>query len=501
MFNTNQSTVAVRGHRTYQRPATVRTLLAARIADTGFIALIFTILLLATQVSPLPKPWWFAAALALALLYPFLCRATLGRTPGEFFWQLMLTSENPSFQNPLAGRLADFPRRLGASILAAFRPGLIEYAKMDLEVWLVGGTMTFLILVLSAWTSYRAIFSLPLWQPASLIQYEASFPSSTQTEENWRIVPFFYAVGAWPSTFKGRPISYALPYEKGPPHRFAGHIQERWNEMSASVTFEGPRTPRGEMSRARIEECMTSSLLSTSALTCLSLRQAVLDRHIEEMRAKLGNANWDFRWFVVNHPALASEEQARGIYLSASNDEAAQSRFILITPRGVHQTFILNTRRQDPEAPEAQKVFEKAIRSLRVSDDLGQGIAWVDRQIESTDLSKLNSLSDPLQRLQVLKNAQLLLLSKVSVDPKSFESYFHLAGVSFTIAQLAHQQLTQFKIPLEQEARRIWTDSLQNAKILTENAVRYADDVASLDSRMSQLRSLQDQTRKLGSGF
>jgi hypothetical protein len=481
LWNPHASRPEVRGHKTYHRPASAPILAAAWFADACFVVLLFSMILLFTPILPIPRLWWLPAFAGLALIYVFGLRAAYGRTPGEFFWQLSRSSSNNG---------------MGAAKLH-------QYDQISVEVLVIGATMNLLAAILSGWACYETIFSLPLWKFSESIELDSYFPVATQ-DTDWTVMPFFYGLGAWPTRYQGRPVLYALPYEKGPPRRFAGHIQALWEaapETGTSVIFEGPRTPNQNYSRSRIERCLSAGGMFQHPITCIKVRHATLVRHLEEIRQShplRGSLHWKLKWFLVKNPALPPEEQARGIFLSASNGKTIQNRYILITPQGTHQTFILNT--SDPGAAE---LFDKSIRSLRVSDDLGQGIAWIDRRLESTRMNDFESLKDPEKQLEFITQIQGVLLSKISVDPKTFETYFHLAGTSLKLAQLASQTLTH--VPAENEnwapTQALMRGTLFSAKNLIESASRYGEDVSPLEPRLPKLRAFADQARKIKSGF
>src|SRR5262249_4353881 len=137
----------------------------------------------------------------------------------------------------------------------------------------------------------------------------------------WSVEPFFYSLGAWPKEFMGRPVHYAVPYEKGPPTRFLGHVSARWDAPEIKVTFEGPKTPdSGEINRAVIHSCLVPSEFSggprPGMFECARIRGKTLKRHIEEVDA-FSPSNWVLRWFRVENPAIDPRERAQGVFLGA----------------------------------------------------------------------------------------------------------------------------------------------------------------------------------------
>jgi hypothetical protein len=309
----------------------------------------------------------------------------------------------------------------------------------------------------------------------------------------WEILPFFYSLGAWPKVYRERPVFYALPYEKGPPSHFVGHIRARWDAPGAIVDFEGPKTPLGRTSRETIRQCLVGSEKSWS---CLKIRELTLQRHLEEIQKKLagtagGNTalrmKWKLRWFTVRNPALAPAEQAQGIYLSAQDGDQGEERYVLITQDGTHQAISLNLKTsvtegiEGAEAKLAKTTFEQAIRSIRASDELTPGRTWINRQLETIQLQK-----GAEQELSRLAAAQASLISKISVEPKVYEAYFHLGGTALLLQQLARKSGGALAMELSSVA-----------KPLLQNTSRYVQDLNPKDPRTQILQGYWLESQKL----
>ena len=264
------------------------------------------------------------------------------------------------------------------------------------------------------------------------------------------------------------------------------------------VVFEGPKTPvqadQTPYPRSEIEACITRlwSRGLSRIPSCLALREAVLERHIDALRA-LKPLGWSMQWIRVENRALPEAQQVEGIYLSAWNSRTGQDRFILITARGTQQTFTLSYP-VNAEGNRAQDEFQKALRSLRVSDDLNPGRAWVDQGLERIHLSDLDKLAESRDVVSQLAEIQALLVSRISVDPKSYDTYFHLGGTALMLARFASERRKQPGADLLSERLAEW---LAVSKPMVQSAYKYAVDVNARDKRTPMLQGYWFEAQKL----
>jgi hypothetical protein len=192
--------------------------------------------------------------------------------------------------------------------------------------------------------------------------------------------------------------------------------------------------------------------------------------------------NWRIRWFIVENPAIPPQEQAQGIHLEALGRKYGQSRYILITAKGTNETIIASYPSLGEDGERARDTLEKVVESLRVSDDLGPGRAWVDSQLERVKLGELKEINDPKKLTDRLADIEAVLLSKISVDPKTFDAYFHLGGVAMMIAR--------------EGAKEKEPEWLASSGLL-QSLLRYAKDIAPQDVRTTQLENLWLESKKL----
>jgi hypothetical protein len=210
-----------------------------------------------------------------------------------------------------------------------------------------------------------------------------------------------------------------------------------------------------------------------------AVRTVVLQRE-----QRLGE-EWRLEWFTVVNPSLPAREQAQGIRLSAQGTARGQDRYILITPQGTHQAFILDYPR-GPASDAARETLERAIRTLRVTDELGPGRAWTNERLATTRLADLERLRDPAELLRRMAEVEALLLSKITVEPSAFDAYYHLGGLAITLARYAAKH---------PEANRT-ADWSAIARPLIQSVYRYALDIAPRDPRTIQLQDFVLESKK-----
>ena len=473
--------VEVRGHRAFQASAHPRARAAAVAIDLCAGTALLLVCLLKMSAIPVPSLWWPISGCLLAALLWAGQRLGFGASLGERAWGLR--PRRPETDSGLAGKLR-WQVEQATSAGALLSPGTIL-------------TLAALVLVpLEGWALFS---SHPIWLRAELLKeapidparlFPAEAASSVEESERinalettpWVVSPFYYALGAWPALFEGNPVFFNVPYEKGPPSRFIGHMVARWDSPAIRLTFEGPRTPAvfsgGTVTRADLEVCLAGSILQSPS--CLGARRAALGRQISEMMAAIQPRSWSLKWLVIDNPALASADRVQGVYLTARGDTQAQDRFVLVLPNGAEQTMTLDYPLSE-RGEKARELFMTSIRTLQVSPDLAQGIRWADREIENVRLDDLQSITDPGRLAARLARIQSVLLGKLSVDPRTYDTYFHLAGTASLLAGLAEKQGN--------------SDWISIARPMIRNLLEYAKDVSPDDPRTAQLQKLWLQVK------
>jgi hypothetical protein len=164
----------------------------------------------------------------------------------------------------------------------------------------------------------------------------------------------------------------------------------------------------------------------------------------------------------------------------------------MITARGTHQTFVLDYPMNEV-GEAARNDFKNSVRSLRVSDDLTPGRIWVDQSLEKVDLRDVSKLGESMDAIQRLAEIQSLLVARISVDPKTYDTYFHLAGTALMLGRAA-VKLRQFSPP--QGNPELAAELLSVAKPTVQTAQHYAQDVAPKDKRNALLQNFWAESQK-----
>lgn len=500
-------TLQVRGESAYLLPASPALRGLALIIDLGVAWIAFCVAIIGAKIPPVPHAWMAAALAVGTLALRLLQRYLFGVTFGERVWDLRSGPNGPD-------GLGDW-----------LRPRLRQCNPLPSNTLSLGTFLTLLSVIFGFWMGYETVLQHPLSQSAPVVEWDAYMPplslpgalSGTSPaapalprEDRWSVMAFYYSLGAWPRTFQGNDVFYSLPYEKGPPIRFTGEVVARWSMPEVRVSFEGPKTPlkrdHSLFSRSEVEQCVTHWLGGSLSgmMDCLDLREAVLERHIDALRL-IKPVGWSMKWLRVNNPSLPASEQVQGIYLSAWNRGYGQDRFILVTEKGTQQTFVLSYT-ISPEGNHAQELFQKAIRSLRVSDDLSPGRAWVDTSLERVRLQDLAPVETSRYRQDYgsflsfasrIADIQSLLISKITVDPQSYDAYFHLGGTSLLLARYASLQKSLPGVDRDLGRANRISDLISQAKPMVQTAYRYAQDVGPGNKRTALLQGYWFDAQKL----
>ena len=341
-----------------------------------------------------------------------------------------------------------------------------------------------LILFSLVYSIQAVILSHPIWATPGSLELSAFIPS----EDNWVVSPFFYTIGGWPKKFQQSPIFYSIPYEMGPPSKFIGKITTTWNNPDIKLTLEGPKTPRVSPSRDELKKCFEPRMQKPS---CLHAKLIVLERHLGEMRSYLDQkctltqnffdaTEWNMQWVHVSDSHIEAARQPQGVHIRATRGAFVQDRFVLVNPKGVQQTLILS-RPNTEQGVEAYNLVEKVIESSHVFTELESGRAWINSELNRIELNQMDQISDREEVAQHLQKIQMLLISKISVDPGSFDSYFHLAGTSLMLTN---------KSIRKQDGKNV--AALENIR----SAYRFAQDLAPDDPRTLQIQNYWLESRK-----
>lgn len=442
----SQGPVQILGYSSYQKPTSWSVLFLVFVIDLSFILSLNFMFLDLLQISPIPNFQTIFLFGALTCAYWITSKIVYRTSLGSVVWGLKPKGGKSKF----------------SWFETLYQPNRVELPQRFFQ-W--GATCFIPLLMLLS--VEHCILNNPLWLPGNSAVWEPWIPS----EKNWQVIPFFYTIAAWPKEFEGKTVFYSIPYEKGPPSQFAGRIVANWANPDVKMTFEGPKTPLSAGNRESIKTCFTGEF----SFHCMDVKNKTLNRHLREIRS-LSPRKWSIQWFHVNQPYLNSIEQTQGIYIKAENQFRIQDRFILITPQGTHQTLILN-RLKDAQGAAAFEYLQKTIRSLQSFDELTPGRVWVNRELGNIHLNDelTGSQGQPSLRAAKLAEIQALLISKISVDPSSLDSYFHLAGTSVLLKQNISDPSSTWNIA-----------ALQNLK----SSFRFASDIDPSNQKTQQIQGL-----------
>jgi len=468
------SILHIRGVGSFNKAATLQYRILSIGFDTLCILAVAIVGLELIKIPPIPCFATLALIISVPFLYVFLQKRFFGTTIGERIWHLKK-------QGAVGSAMST-----DGTVVLRQRDHLEFFEKLN-SIFLTAITCAIAILAVRF-----EIVKNPLWLHAPSWNIEASIP---QASDQWQIMPIFYHLGTLPIYFQNKPILYSLTYKYGPPKKFIGQMVLTLKDPSTQLIIEGPKTPDNIGTREEIKSCF---LQNSASFSCLNERYRILKRHLEELEndhftGPFSNNFWHISWFQVTNPSLTEEDQAQGVYLMASGrkiegDQWIQDRFILMNANGTQQTIILN-REPNSVGSQAFELATQTVSSLRGFRSLDAGKAWVNRELESVNLNLVGTnpdLPSSAVRLAELAKIQSLLIAKISVEPGSFDSYYHLAGTSLILLNLhALQQKAPGSIP-DQTITSYETNAREN--ILA--SYLFARDVLPTDPRNTQIEKM-----------
>lgn len=308
-------------------------------------------------------------------------------------------------------------------------------------------------------------------------------------DTNWVTLPFFYTIGSWPLLYGTEVIFHGLPYKKGPPQQFIPAVTARWSMPHTKLTIEGPKTKTNFIDREKLRRCFLTYF------ECGEIREQTLGRHVREMK-DLELENFELSWIEVDNPALPQDRVPRGFLLVAHNEHQMQQRAILINSVGAHQTLILDQPYGVPDQS-ATDIFHKILGSLEVHSNLNTGIALANTELSKINLKNVESIENPQLLAQDISKIQLVLLSKISVDPKDAQSFYHLGGTAFMLANHAHLSRTKRTQIASPDLLLRMNEWMAVAKPLIRSAYLYMKDIDGSGDNTTRMEQMWIETKKL----
>lgn len=459
------------------------------ITDASFGMGIFFLLSRLIEGSLLPSPSLTLFSFSLFILVEALSFYLTRKSLGSFIWQ-----KNDSSR--------DATHFITSSLVCLIFMGLTP------------------LLILSS-PDFQLLLSVaPNWRltewsppPSSLA---SSLPSSLAEAENsprFELRPFFYLLGYWPTRYQGDPIFHSTPYRKGPPHRHLDQIIARWELPAIQIQIQGPRTPSHPPTQQSIKQCITH--LELVSIPCWRIRKELLWGNKEDMGVP-ASSKWTVRWFDVQPLTYSPKEKPSGVFLEAQTKSERISRFIFIHPNGRHQALTFKSR-PGSSSENAYALFLKVIRSQRQQADL--------KSVQDLSLHQLSALTTlDLGNFQTsspdssknmkglthrLSDLQAALLSRISVKPSDYEAYYHLAGISLTLARHIDSLRFRAKTHPDQFSEILETDSDVSstplllkldewsavAKPIVRAAYQYAKDVNSKHKLSAELERIFSESK------
>lgn len=315
------------------------------------------------------------------------------------------------------------------------------------------------------------------------IEVISRFEPKPEDAERFQILPFYYSVGAWPKHFDGKPYFYSLPYEVGPPQVFLGRVVMNLELPDIKLTIEGPKTPE------KRTPSVWKSIVLGGPLHSLSARQMLLQRHMNELKVA-GYTAQAMKWVEVSGD-LAESAKPQGVWLEARRENLIQERVILITAQGTQQTLILDRTDNDRGALAHDWLF-RVIGSLRLFDQIAEGRQWTERLISRIDLNRLPSIDSGALYIEKILEIQGALLSQMSMNPRSFDGFFHFGGTSMLL-------IRYFSDPRRMAENQLLSGGKPPLTLLIESlssTFRYSKDIAPSDERVNQLGALLVEARR-----
>jgi len=132
---------------------------------------------------------------------------------------------------------------------------------------------------------------------------------------------------------------------------------------------------------------------------------------------------------------------------------------------------------------QAFNLAQKIIGSMRSFENLEPGKAWASQELEKIQLDSLSNIQDPLFLEEKFAEIQSLLISRISVDPASLDTYYHLAGTSLLFLKAFSTRNEPYP--------KIY--SLKNI----ESSAKYSKDISQHDSKTNLIEDIWQDAQRI----
>ncbi|MBN19682.1 MAG: hypothetical protein CL678_00240 [Bdellovibrionaceae bacterium] len=441
--------------------------------------------------TPFPSSIQILVGILITIGFHFLCLCLFKKTLIQWIWKTQYyqvdtqTQESKPSQWPQSLLLylkTLFLLSKNQKIVELQKPGASSISSLFISLG---------IFVLIAMSIFPRLNHHPLLIPIDNLPLEAFAPSEIEGDQTlWTSVPFFYTSGAWPLRFKEKTFIYSMPYQQGPPQRFIPRIKALWQAPNIRLLIEGPKTPLGLKENELLKPCLLGGSLAKKIAfaECLKIREKTLIPPLEQMKA-VGLRNWKISWFEVQNEKIPETIRPRGIYMQANHTKRGQDRYIFVNSVGVHQSVSLDYP-LTPDGEQAREIFKKSMRSMRVSDQLTTGRALVNRRLAAIKLKGTRSIKNSIHGMEKMIEIITLLISKVSVEPKSFDAFYHLGGTASILARQADSARVSRSHIFSADQLLLLNEWTAISKPMIQIALKYATDVSPGNPKLKNLENL-----------
>lgn len=260
---------------------------------------------------------------------------------------------------------------------------------------------------------------------------------------------------------KLRPV---FPYKKGPPKLFPQAVRLEGDHIYFEI--RGPKTH--DFSIASAKSCFSEIGFS---LECMKLRWSYLRPLFEGLRE---SGHFVKRMFLLEE----SKEEIQRIFLEGEIEGA----------KGNFSAVVILSKAEEGKSREQlivgsginSELFEEWANEIFVSPTLGPGQAQADAQVSKVAIAELQNLTNYTNFRSHAFEILEVLCSHATVRPERFQTYFHLAGVSFLLGKRAQKEP---RSPLTEK-------DIGYAKSMLRSALLYARDVDPADPKLVEIENM-----------
>lgn len=325
-----------------------------------------------------------------------------------------------------------------------------------------GGAILAASLILSSALLLLAAKKNPAWRTIKTEFWTNSRPAALSLGES---IPLFYNVLPTDVFLKIPNLVITVPYEKGPPTRFLGRIRLTYSEaLDGRLDILGPLTFKGAQTREALHYCLSNNL------HCPSVREAW---HKQFVTPYFQGFKFSRPiWFEALNPNLPlDKEKPMGLYIQARNEGTGQVKKLIYLINAQLATSVFDITCENLVSCDRYlEIAKQLITPSKSIDDLSAARVHINQLLANFSLEQISP--------GTLTRAQLYLVSKISVDPADFWSYFYFAKVSHDL--LKAPELSRFatlRALIEKGLDSIWklakdVDPKNEKLVLIENLAK-----------------------------